>query len=47
MDMGVKAREYGVGIAVHSEVKQYIKHIEPINNRIMWMYFEDRLSDIK
>ena len=46
-DMGVKAREYGVGIAVHSELKQYIKHIEPINNRIMWMYFEVRLSDIK
>ena len=47
MDMGSKAREYGIGIAVHSEQKQYIKHIEPINNRIMWMCLEDPLSVMK
>ena len=41
MELGKRAREYGVGIAVHVDWQKYIKHVEPVNNRIMWIYIED------
>ena len=42
-----KAREYGVGIAVHKDMMNCIKYVEPVNSRVMWMYLEDHLMNNK
>ena len=47
LDLGTKAREYGIGMTVHISTKQCIKHIEPVNNRIMWLYVEDATASDK
>ena len=39
--LDAKAREYGVGIAVHKDMMKFIKHVEPVNSRIIWMYLEN------
>ena len=43
----IRPREYGVGISVHIDWKNFIKEVQPINNRIMWIYLENLELDFK
>ena len=45
--VGVRPREYGVGIAVYVDWKDFIKEINSISNRIMWVYLENIELDFR
>ena len=47
LSVDIKPREYGVGIAVHNDWKTFIKEVNPINNRIMWIYLENLELEFK
>ena len=40
----INPREYGVGIAIHKDWINYVKHIEPVSNRTMWVYIENTVN---